>query len=85
MSKRLWVARVEFEMVVLAADEEEARCVAEHNICEELSFAGTSHAIAGVRLLPPQASLPHPWEGDCIPWGEEQDRTIAEIHAAETT
>jgi hypothetical protein len=78
----LWVASISFEFVVLASSHAEAMEVANDHVREELAnHTGASDAVDGVSPLSSLTDLPRQWDGDCIPWGSEDDRTCAEVLA----
>jgi len=82
MPARLWVAVVSFDFVVLAEDESEATETANDHVREELANrSGLRDAVDGVYPLVSLAALPDQWDGDCIPWGSEDDKTCAEVMA----
>lgn len=84
MGKKLFVCAYTIEAVVLADDLAHARRIA----------AGSGYDILGDDTHAPdpelwsswelRTSFPPGWDPDCIPYGEEKDRSIAEILAEGT-
>lgn len=80
---KLWVASVEFEFVVVAGSKQEALRVARLHVGDALDSGFALPDVDSVTPLTVLAQLPTEWKGCCIPWGEEDDRTCAEILGGE--
>lgn len=84
MADKLWRVTVEVPMIVLADGPLTAKMAALENVRDAVRHADVREFSTFVRSSPVQATerLPEPWDGECIPWGEGNDRTIAEILSA---
>lgn len=83
LKETLWIATVSFEFVVLAVSEADAMQVAEEHAADDFDNHTRGGTVTYVRPLPSLAGLPDEWDGDCIPWGSEDDRTCAEVLAGD--
>lgn len=76
--KRLFVGRVEFEVYVMAENEDEALELVDDSAREELmNFSLTEHEVREVSDI---RRVPIEWRG-AIPYGGGDDRTIADVLA----
>ena len=75
-AKKVYVVRVEFEMFVLAKNRLEAEAIATDHAREELlnnpMLADTNARLADPKLYASE---------DTIPWGDANDKTVAELLA----
>lgn len=78
---RLWVVTVSFEFVVLASDRDHAHEVAAEHVSDDLDNTVFRDVVEHVCPLRSLGDLPPQWDGDCIPWGSEDDKTCAEVLA----
>ena len=76
MSKKLFHVNLEYDLVVVADDENEAERIAKSVMRDESAEATL---VSATEMKNKSDIPPGGWEDNCIPWGSEDDDTIGQI------
>jgi hypothetical protein len=80
MAKKMFVVRVEMDMVVMAVDELAAKHEAEFNAEEEIGNGSAEFWVSHEAKV--NTDVPPRWL-NCIPWGGDDDRTVSDLISEE--